>query len=188
MELLQTIQYSYVNQCDNPMNIWLTEVAYVLVIVQPLIWNMVFLLRTKDKHDKGVFKLALVMCIFWILFNVFSRVRYNPLENKNNHCGFFNNDRTCTYRDTDSSHLYWKWTTAHFPDLSANYLMYLMLWFLPALLVKQHWTSVSMLMVSCAVGFLLTYNYGNNMFEFPAIWCYISIPVVTIGFIHSYLT
>ncbi len=44
MELLQTIQYFYVNQCDNPINVILTNIAYLHVIVQPLMWNTYFYL------------------------------------------------------------------------------------------------------------------------------------------------
>ena len=35
MEILQTIQYNYVNNCDS-MNKFLTETAYILIIVQPI--------------------------------------------------------------------------------------------------------------------------------------------------------
>ena len=39
MELLQGTQYYIVNQCKNPANTILTEIAYLFVLVQPLMWN-----------------------------------------------------------------------------------------------------------------------------------------------------
>ena len=45
MELLQGIQYFFINQCENLWNIYLTEFAYVLVIFQPLIWNLFYFIE-----------------------------------------------------------------------------------------------------------------------------------------------
>lgn len=184
MELLQTIQYAYVNECDNPKNKILTEMAYVLVIVQPLVWNILFLVRTTNKAERKVFELAIALMLAWITVNVYSRIVYNPATDKSsNKCGLFNHDRTCTYRDTDSSHLHWRWTSAHLGDLSANYLMYMLVWFVPAMLVKQHRESVGVLIISCLVGYVLTQKYGSSSFlEFPATWCLISIPTLLLAF------
>jgi hypothetical protein len=65
--------------------------------------------------------------------------------------------------------------------------MYMLLWFVPALLVKQHHTSIFTLIVSCAVGYFLTTNYGSNIKEFPATWCYISIPFMILAFATAVL-
>jgi len=55
MEFLQTVQYFYVNQCSSATNTFLTEIAYVLVIVQPLMWNLFFYYRS-DKNGCTVLK------------------------------------------------------------------------------------------------------------------------------------
>ena len=189
MEILQTIQYAYVNECENPINKFLTEVAYLLIIVQPLLWNSLFYLRSTNQNDKRIFKVAIVMCIIWIVGNIYSRIGYRPDKEKQfTKCGFSYGDKTCTYRKTDSSHLYWKFQTRHFPDINANYFMYFVLWFVPALFVKETWFTSMFLMTSALIGFLLTLRYSATIFEFPSIWCYISIPVIITGFIHIYFS
>lgn len=184
MELLQTIQYSVVNQCDSPLNILTTEFAYLLVIVQPLMWNTIFFIRGKNDKNKSIFKLAIVFCVIWIAMNVYSRLTYNE-KTANDTCGFFNNSKTCTYRDTAASHLYWKWKTNHLPDMTANYFMYLCLWFVPPLLVPETRLSGLVLTIGAIVGYTTTRMYGNNIFEFPAIWCYISVPILALGYFNT---
>lgn len=189
MELLQTVQYLYVNQCDNPMNKFLTEIAYILVIVQPLLWNFIFYLRATREEDKRIFKVAMVLFSIWMIGNIYSRFGYNSArEREFTRCGFMYGDKTCTYRKTDSSHLYWKWKTRHFPELNANYFMYIVLWFVPALFAKETWITSVYLMASLLIGFLLTMKYSATIFEFPSVWCYISLPVIIIGFFQIYFT
>ena len=188
MELLQTIQYSFVNQCNNPINVLLTEFAYLLVVVQPLLWNVIFLLRTKNPRDRKVFELAITMCLVWIFWNTFARVAYNPNDkaDKNlQHCSLYNN-KTCTYRKNENSHLYWTWQTAHFRDFNANIFMYMCLWFIPALMVEETRCSGILLVVSAVISFLITVYTTGNLMEYPAIWCYISIPGILFTFTEIY--
>ncbi len=189
MELLQTVQYFFVNRCDWKINVWSTEFAYLLVIVQPLMWNLIFYMRSKEEKHKNIFKLAIIMCVIWIAMNVYARVSYHPdaANNNNDKCGFFNYYKTCTMRDKRTSHLYWRWTTKHLPDLTANYFMYLCLWFVPALLVPHTKISGVMLMVGALIGYIFTRMSGGNMIEFPAIWCYISVPIVALGYLSYFV-
>jgi hypothetical protein len=185
MEILQAFQYSYVNQCESPINIILTNFAYILVIVQPLMWNIYFYNKITSQKDKGIFILAIALCLIWILLNIYLRLTYTPKFNEYNKCGLFNNTKTCTLKDTPTSHLYWKWTTAHYHDFTANLFMYLCIWFIPALLVSDtRFTSIYLILGAIA-GFLLTRTYGNSDFEIPSIWCFISIPIITLTFLKS---
>lgn len=186
MELLQTIQYFYVNQCDSKVNKTLTEIAYVLVIVQPLLWNTVFYLRAKQAKHKSIHLLGMVMSAVWLVGNAYARVFYSP-DKANDECGFFNHNKTCTYRDSKDSHLYWRWTTNHYRDFTANYFMYLCLWFLPALLVAENRLFGLIFAVGAAIGWGITKKYGSTDVEFPATWCYMSIPILVVGFIHYML-
>lgn len=106
MELLQGIQYFYVNQCSNVINIFLTEVAYLFIIVQPLIWNIFFYINS-DKYDKQIFLTAIWLIIIWIFVNILSRIMYN----KNNapqtkDISIYASDKVCTKKKL--SHLYWE--------------------------------------------------------------------------------
>lgn len=188
MELLQTIQYAYVNQCGQAMNWFLTEIAYILLIVQPLLWNWIFYLRVTRKEDKQLFKLAMVLCGIWIVGNVYARFGFDPKKDKNSkQCGFISTDQTCTFRSSDSSHLYWTFQTRHFRDLNANYFMYFVLWFVPALFVLKTRLSSIFLMISAWIGLMLSWKYSATMLEFPSIWCYISLPVIIGGFLKIYI-
>jgi len=183
MEWLQFIQYSYVNQCDSKINILLTNFAYILIIVQPLLWNLYFYINSTNSNDQNIFKLAIVFAIIWIIYNISLRMLYNPDHNKNNICGFFNNDKTCTYRDNNKSHLYWKWTTAYYKDVTPNYFMYLCIWFIPALFVKHTRLTSLQLILGATLGLLYTLQYGASIYEFPSVWCFISIPFIALGFL-----
>lgn len=183
MELLQTIQYFFVNQCDLPVNVLSTEFAYLLVIVQPLMWNIIFYMKSKNETTKNIFKLAIVLCAIWIVMNVYTRISYDPaISNEYNKCGLFNHTKTCTYRDTETSHLYWRWKTHNFNDMTPNYFMYMCLWFVPALLVAETRLTGMVLLMGAVVGYIITRMYGNSVVEFPAIWCYISVPILALGY------
>jgi hypothetical protein len=182
MEILQTIQYMYVNDCTSWQNSLLTNIAYVLVIVQPLLWNTIFYYRVSDPKDKQIFKLAIVLHIVWMSMNVLSRVLYTSKDDQNNNCGFFNNTKTCTYRKNDS-HLYWTWTTKHMPDMTANIFMYLCIWFVPALMVTHTRFASYCLIIAVIIGMIITKLYGTTMLEFPSTWCLISIPMLMFGYL-----
>jgi hypothetical protein len=184
MEALQTIQYSFVNQCTSNVNIFFTNIAYVLVIVQPLLWNTVFYMRA-SKSEKNIYKLAIILCLVWVTWNVAARFMYDPLKhNKLNQCTVFNSESTCTVQE-DKSHLYWKWTSGYFPDFSANYFMYFALWIIPGLLVANDRWSIYMLLSSIIVGGILTYRSTGRFIEFASIWCYVSIPFFIFSFVLS---
>jgi hypothetical protein len=189
MELLQAVQYAFVNDCSSKWNVLLTEVAYVFIIVQPLIWNAVFYMKTRDDpEDRNVFKLAMVLSLVWIAANVYSRISYDDDDASMNACGFFNHSQTCTYRDTDKSHLYWRWKTRHLSDMTANYFMYLCLWIVPAIFVESTRSSGIIIFLGMLIGIALTKFFGANSLEFPTIWCAISIPILIIGYAYAFMT
>ena len=182
MELLQTFQYFIVNKCEMPINKISTEIAYLLVVVQPLLWNAVFYLRVKNASEKRVFTLAIILCMLWIAMNVYARVRYDANTETGYNCGIFNSLQTCTRRDDDKSHLYWTWTTEHRKDFTANYFMYICLWFIPPLLIKKTRIAAYCLIIGAIIGVMLTKLNGLSMIQFPSIWCYISVPILIAGY------
>lgn len=189
MELTQTLQYLVVNKCNDPINIMLTNFAYFLVIVQPLMWNTVFYLRNRG-CDRRVFQLAIILCLVWIAMNVATRIAYKPVrDDYYKRCGVFTEKSyACTLRDGDGRHLYWTWPSAYIPDLSANYFMYFCLWFIPGLFVAQERMPTLFLVVSALLGMLITKSIYGRLIEYPAIWCYISIPFITLSVVKAYFT
>ena len=175
MEALQTAQYMFVNECSDRRNQLLTEVAYVLVIVQPLLWNVVYYLRTERNP---IFLCASAMCVLWILVSVFCRATYAGAEN-DKRCSFFHRgDRPCTMQD-DGGHLYWSWPSAYYRDMNASFFMYLVLWFVPALFVAKTRPTALVTMLGAALSLAVTLHMGKaNMIEFPSTWCLFSIPIL----------
>ena len=178
MEALQTAQYMLVNECSDPRNRWLTEVAYALVVVQPLLWNVVFYLRMSKSTSKRVFLCAAAMCVLWILMSAFSRLTYAG-EDTDALCSFFHRGETpCTMQD-DGGHLYWSWPSRHYRDMNASFFMYLVLWFVPALFVAQTRPTGVVLVIGAALSLAVTMLMGKgNLIEFPSTWCLASVPIL----------
>lgn len=178
MEFLQGVQYFFVNQCSNRVNRILTEFAYLLVILQPLMWNLFFYLNSSS-CDKFVFKTGMALSFLWLVFNLGARLMYhknmdpNDVQTKN--MSAFAGPQVCTKKK--ASHLYWEWTSANIRDFTATYLWYLLLWFIPPLLVAQHRVAAYVMILFALVGCLMAYVSGEP-YIFASAWCYISVPMI----------
>jgi len=176
MELLQTVQYYLLNDCENLWNRLLTEVAYVHIILQPILWNAYFYANS-TKAEGGLFKAGIALAIAWGVFNLLGRLLYGTpgVEGKTN--SWIYGDKSCTYKG--ASHLYWQWTSADLGEWNATFIMYLLIWFVPALLSVTHFTT-GMLIMGAAFLSVIVSGYMGDIREFPAAWCYISIPMLGI--------
>ena len=160
------------------MNYLLTNVAYVLVILQPLMWNLYLGANTTGRHDRGVFGAASLLSLAWCLVNLSAKLQvfsHLPLQTISDsiYAG-----PVCTKRD--HSHLYWKWEASNYRDMNANMFMYLAVWFLPAL-ITDHRRTMIMIIASALVGAYLSYA-ADSILIFTAAWCYISVPTVLLIF------
>lgn len=184
MEVLQTVQYFLVNKCDTWENKALNEFAYLLVIVQPLMWNIIFYNRV-SKQNKGIFLVSILMCILWIV--VHTMRRSSALIDKYGlSTDVYADKASCTRRRNEKSHLYWKWPMADFHGLDANWFMYLCLWFVPCLLVAETRATGFILVIGAVIGAVITSKYGKTQ-EFAATWCFISIPLLFITMIDAFV-
>lgn len=186
MELSQAIEYSHVNQCGSFMNNVLSEIAYLLVIVQPLMCHTVSYLRNRDPVARGIFKSAIGMFVVWMFFNILSRVSFVPRHSES--CidwSYLYSNQTCIMRHTPTSHLYWQWASSNFKDYHANFLCYLIIWFVPPLFVTKERLSHLVVLTSFLFGTLLTFQTGRWQ-EHASIWCFVSIPT-TAMFYTSYI-
>lgn len=185
MELLQGFQYFFVNQCSNFINVILTEITYLFVIVQPLMWNSFYYINS-DSCDKNLFIVAICMAFVWIFVNVLSRLlygKYNKPQTKQN--SIFASDKVCTKKK--KLHLYWEWTSTNFYELNANMFAHAMIWFVPALIsTKFRTTSLILLLSSMLAG--LASVVTNEPFTMTSLWCYISVPIVMIVILQKYFT
>ena len=183
MEILQGIQYWHVNRCGDLANAVSTEVAYVLVIVQPLMWNALYYLRTKGP-DRSLFVVGMVMSLIWMGFSVAGRLlhghpSYKARENDVHSYIQTGHELGCTMRGGPGKHLYWKWASADLRGVDANWLMYLMIWFVPALVSVAQRTNVAISVCAASVAFVVTAAFGTDMAEFASLWCMLSVPMLT---------
>lgn len=176
MEVLQGVQYFFVNQCTNWVNRILTEFAYVLVILQPLMWNFFFYLNSSS-CDRYVFKVGMVLSFLWLVFNLGARLMYGKMKSdpQTSNMSAFAGPHVCTRKR--ASHLYWEWTSANFRDFTATYLWYLLLWFVPPLLVAQHRLAAYIMIAFAFLGSWMAFISGEP-YIFASAWCYISIPMI----------
>ena len=187
MEILQTVQYNYVNVCDET-NRFLTEIAYVLILVQPLMWNMIFLHKKRSPplsgHYKGIIVCAIVLCLTWILAHVLRRFSFYGKKNDNDE--ITSGDQICTFKKEDE-HLYWTYELFTKPGMDANWFMYMALWFIPGLLIPGETMTIAWL----AAGFIGSWAYvrmkGHTHHITPSLWCLSSAPTLVMNVAYSLL-
>jgi len=186
MEILQGTQYFYINQCSNIWNKILTEIAYLLVILQPLIWNLYYF-SNSNLCDKNIFITAIWFSIVWIAVNILSRLSYdkNIFNNMTKLNSFLASNNVCTKKK--KYHLYWEWTFANFYDLNANFFSYLMIWLIPGL-ISTKFRITSIIVIISALIAATASLYMNEGFTFTSLWCYISVPIVLAVICNMYFT
>jgi len=180
MEILQGIQYYYVNQCNNPTNKILTEFAYILVLLQPLMWNF-FYYKNTTGCDKKIFITAIILSLCWMITSLLTRIFYTKENRIKWEESVYATDSVCTKKD--KGHLYWQWTSANFFDLNPTMLMYILVWMVPALISKHRNISI-ILLTSLFISLLVSY-YKNEVTTITSLWCYVSVPIVLIVIFYT---
>jgi hypothetical protein len=176
MEILQGIQYYFVNQCNNIINKLLTEFAYVLVITQPLMWNF-FYYKNSAGCEKNIFTTGMALSISWMIVHIITRLLYTKQNGMKYKDSVYGSDTVCTKKQ--KSHLYWQWTSANLHDFNPTMLMYLFVWFVPALISKKHRSTSIILILSFLIATLISY-LNKESFVITSLWCYISVPIVLV--------
>jgi hypothetical protein len=186
MEVTQTIQHYYVNDCSNNINILLTNFAYVLIIVQPLLWNYVYLYRSRENKlsntDEKILYYSLILSIIWMFLHIIRRFSY--YREYTSELEMLKGPVTCTYKKNEK-HLYWNYKFYDFNRyLDANWYTYLILFFVPGLLTDNK-TSTSLNLIGCILTNLYVYINKNNYHEIGSIWCITSIPTLFISILPT---
>ena len=86
MEFLQYLQYDSLDECSDKKNSGLAKVAYLLIWLQPVVWNIMW--AVTQNHPVFSFTLALsvfvlIMCIDRSWLHLFHTGKSNPLEAHN---------------------------------------------------------------------------------------------------------
>jgi hypothetical protein len=172
MEILQGIQYYIVNECNNPMNKLSTEVAYLFVLLQPLMWNF-FYYSNSEKCDKNIFVTGMALSLSWIIVNIYTRLLFTKTDFVKN--SYLIGESVCTKKN--KGHLYWNWTAADIYDFNPTMLMYVLVWFIPALLSRKHRSTSIIIILSFIMAYFASIS-NNEIFVISSVWCYFSVPIV----------
>lgn len=186
MEFLQGFQYMWINECDNPINQFLTFLGYLHICFQPFFSNLGILSmmnpKQKGQHT-AVLKLSILagvcMLLKYLLVPYLSDIypwpEYGPGPCERSE--WMAGDKLCT-RD-GNVHLAWE-----VPLLPASYyipglFLHLFMMFGPLLVLSapHAWIAGAVLFFfGPIVGSYIT----TNMCEQPAIWCFFSVSQICI--------
>lgn len=174
MEVLQTFQFRTLNQCANKENQLLTFIAMVFVIVQPFLWNWYgYTCRSSNSFQRGVFTLGMVLSVFWIIGYLFRFGKWRKEDGEDVLRG-----PLCTRKEGDG-HFFWTFPVSKDNYISANFFMYLLIWFVPIAFGNGSIVSKFGSAIGITIGWLL----AKKNKELASTWCYISVPLLVIGLI-----
>ena len=186
MELTQGLQYLDVNKCSKKINENLTNFAYLLLILQPLMWNCIFLFRkNKDdlkEIDRSILKIAIILCIIWIILHLLRRFKFfgEYVDDDEELKG----EKTCTYRE-NKDHLFWNFKLYNNKYINVGWYIYIFLYFIPGLLTenKENRKDILMLIFGWIISKIFTVITKHNPHAFASIWCLTSIPQLAIRYL-----
>jgi len=173
MELLQFRQYDTVNDCRNKENVTLTKLSYVLVWLQPVVWNWHFYLKTG--HVVFEYTMLIAILVMILAFDrVFTRIIY---KRDNNALEAHNTGRNCTLMG--KWHLFWTYDMKTGIGLEPNFFVYFLLLFAGHLYLRDSQHFVKSLVTG--IVFVLFMIKGSKAEEFTSMWCAWSIPYMLLG-------
>lgn len=172
MEIIQFFQYRVIDECDNPENIFLTNLGYLHICFQPLFFNIWLFAFTKNPNF-----MFLYMSVFagLLLASRLFYVREDELCDNSNEplCG----ENTCAF--SGEKHVAWNvrlrapgkhWFT---PSIGLHFFM----WTIPALTILQLKPILALIITAPYLAILT-----SNIHEQPAIWCYTAIAQMILSY------
>lgn len=182
MEFLQFFQYFYINQCNNSVNIYLTDIAYILIWLQPLLFNYFYYKITLRNMNIFIYNMYLSGIIFLLSMD---RLFTNFIHKMSIEDNYINNyitagKSTCTYQG--NKHLYWIFDIKTNYGVEVNYLWYVLLICFPALWLHdiKKGLFISMTFMS---GLSVSYFYTKSLNESIPFWCILSVPYLMTSYI-----
>jgi hypothetical protein len=169
MEMLQAATYPVINQCELPRNQVLTLLGNLHIVFQPFFINMVSLhfipAQVRRKVEPYVYGLCFLGAVI-LLLRIYPfewagtcQIGYEPL------CG----ERLCSV--SGNWHIAW--------EVPSNGLTWTMLgYFIPAFLIPILYGSWRCTIYHILAGPLLAFTLTDNMNEWPAVWCLMSIGLI----------
>jgi len=178
MELVQTLGYLYIDQCETNINFALTICSHILVIFQPFLWNFY---RTRTNSNKTIFNFSCILSLIWSFIFTYRLfygklgygVTYGYLDYNEINVG----DEYCMLNGVN--HIIWKLPYKSSNGLEPNYFTYLLLWFVPAI-YEDYYGYYKLLFWLIQVN--ITNIISGSVHELSSIWCLFSIPYLCFYF------
>lgn len=164
MEITQYIQYDTLGSCSEK-NAQLTKWAWILVWIQPFMWNWYFLKTTTG--NKEIFKYTMIFSFIVFIFGIM-RI-FGPYKGPYKTHELSIEGKNCA--EKGKLHYGWKWKAGTYKGIEPNWFVYLLSWMLPIAFLKPNSQRLPTF-VSIFAGLFthIIYN-GEPNFETPTIWC-----------------
>ncbi|MBF0440375.1 MAG: hypothetical protein HQK54_00570 [Oligoflexales bacterium] len=176
MEVLQALQYTVINQCENQFNIALTYLSYLHISFQPVMWLFFYSFFATEKQREiimGPFARIAIIC--GILF--LTRLYHNDNAPPNlglSACteGFFCAAQTCSIKGT--YHVAWNLVLKKASFLAPDFFTYLLIFFIFPLTVGFWIIPLIFFILGPILVVVLFRDCLPN--EIAAIWCLLAVP------------
>jgi len=199
MEILQYVQYKYIDKCNDPRNIALTKVAWLYIWSQPLLFNVTEFWKNRGVYTPQmvvwtivslvVFLLAIDMIITKKVFRLEDDPDTMVQTQRINH--HIPNLKPANCTRTGMSHLWWQFSTGRtgieVVDNIHRASVYMVLLFAPLVwfaIMRKNTINVVALM-GAALSFAVSIFYvmiikKAPLYEVPSFWCLMAIPYLLI--------
>ncbi len=183
METLQAFQYSWINQCDDPINKFLTLLGFFHLAFQPFFANL-YLTAYMNKKQKRYAPLILALALFagvlgcnrmWKTAGDFDcSYGIEPM------CGL----KTCSFRG--NVHIAWQMPLQHADQdyFTPGFNLHFFMFYLPTFALGMWPLTLFLLFSGPFLGRVLT----SHQDEIPAIWCFFSIAQLFFPLVWAYIT
>jgi hypothetical protein len=167
MELLQWKQYDTLDRCDKTENTLLARLAYVIIWLQPIVWNFMWMKQDGHPIFRYTFAISIVVFLLCLDRNWLHLIHKGDVNRKEAH----NHGKDCSR--AGKSHLFWSFDLKTNSGLEPNWLLYFVLMFGSQMYLgdKNHFVKMM------AVGLVLAWTLAKGRVEeMSAYWCANSIP------------
>ena len=172
MEILQYFQYQVIDECHNPTNRFLTDVAYIHICFQPLFFNLWLFAFTKNPPFLFLYMsflagLLLISRLFFVKDDNSNLcdTKHEPL------CGKL----TCSF--SGEKHIAWNIRLRNTDYITPSIFLHFFMWTIPILTLFQIKPVIALILTGPYLAYVT-----NNIHEQPAIWCYTAIAQVILTY------
>ncbi len=173
MEFLQFFGYQHIDQCDLPVNQYITMLSYVHIAFQPIFFNMLYIYSRGSRiraATKRIIYAAATVFSFLMLVKAIPLIPGTMCTIGQTLCG----PVWCTVRGT--WHIAWSVPLFNSPLPGDLFIYYALAVFVLPLFYGA-WRGV----LFALVGPVLAYATTQNPQEWPAVWCLFSVALILLG-------